>query len=393
MCYLPIHFANCSFGYLIFRRLGVSVPLSIGGIGLYSVLWTTAGTVTYLGEASEVLCLFFLLGSTLAFLSKKRGATTLSAVLFLVAMRTKEFAIMTPAVFGALALFLAPPSSARQTLLWIVRRLWMHLVIGLVFGMAYLSLIPQMRANILPGNPYHLQPDVGTILDSWSYYIALIFGQEYTILAHMPRVCGAALGAVLIYSLVRREFAVLFSLAGFVLFLLPASMLPNQREAFYALTPQLFLILLGCLLLERLFAIFSKSERVRWVAAVVVALTLMSWAATFRRSSYFGNRVSFITTVRSVSAVTAAEVTVLVPKLTAKTHLYINNRDQTAWLFAPGPCAYFKVATRGLPISCVMDQPADALRRLYASDQGPKYFLDYKQDGSLTLADASPGPD
>ncbi len=345
ICYLAIHSVNCAFGYFLFRRLGVSVPLSIAGIGLFGGLWTTAATVTYLGEV-DMLCLFFLLGSALTFVSEKRGATVLSAVLFLLALRTKEFAIMTPAVFAILGLFMAPQSSARQKVLWVARRLWMHLVIGITFGIVYLTFIPQMRKFAPPGSPYHMQMDARTILDSWSYYIALIFGQDGTILEHLPLVCGLAVGAILIYSLIRRDLPVLFSLSAFVLFLLPVSMLANQRAQFYAYAPQMFLILAGCLLLERAIALFSKREPVRWAAAVGVALALMSWVVELRRSPYFRNRMAWTLMVRSTSATTAADVQVLLPKLAPGSHIYINNGDQTPWLFVPGPCAYFQVARR-----------------------------------------------
>jgi len=201
-------------------------------------------------------------------------------------------------------------------------------------------------------------------------------------------VVGLVIGAILVYSLIRRDKAVLYALAGFVLFLLPVSLLPNQRAPFYTYAPQMFLILLGCLLLERLFAV-SKREMVRWVAAVAVALAMMSWTASFRRSAYFLNRVSFTNTVRSTTAVSAADALRLLPKVASGSHIYVNHGDQMPWLFVPGPCAFFQVLQKDSTIECVMNQPKDALRTLYVKDPGPKQFLDYKEDGSLTIADGT----
>jgi hypothetical protein len=53
--FLLIHAANCAMGFVLFRRLGVGVPLSIAAIGVYGSLWTTAETATYLGAVFDVV--------------------------------------------------------------------------------------------------------------------------------------------------------------------------------------------------------------------------------------------------------------------------------------------------------------------------------------------------
>ena len=92
----------------------------------FATLSTTAQTATYLGAIFDVLCLFLMLASILAFLSRKPGAAVLSALLFFLALRTKEFAIVLPVLLLAIAYF-------EKTL----RRLWIHFAIWAVFLVQY----------------------------------------------------------------------------------------------------------------------------------------------------------------------------------------------------------------------------------------------------------------
>ena len=105
LCFLSIHFANLLLGFFLLRRLGASVPLSLASLCVFATLSTTAQTVTYLGATFDVLCLFLMLASILAFLSKKPGTAPLSAVLFFLALRTKEFAIVLPVLLLAIAYY------------------------------------------------------------------------------------------------------------------------------------------------------------------------------------------------------------------------------------------------------------------------------------------------
>jgi hypothetical protein len=233
-----------------------------------------------------------------------------------------------------------------------------------------------------------MQFDVPTILGSFSYYTALIVGQDETVLAHLPCVFGLVFGAVLAYGAFRRDAALLFSMAAYILTLLPVSMLPNQRATFYAYAPQMFLILLVCVLSERAIALLPKRATLQWAAAVGVALAMMSWALSFRRSDYFGNRMTFYLNMRMESATSAAAALTLLPEIAKGAHLYVNHGDRNPWLFVS--CAYFQLRQKDMTVTCVTHQPEATLRTLYAADRGPKYLLDYKEGGALTVEDVSP---
>jgi hypothetical protein len=54
----------------------------------------------------------------------------------------------------------------------------------------------------------------------------------------------------------------------------------------------------------------------------------------------------------------------------------------------PGPCDYLKLLRHDRTISCVIMQPEKDLLEPYGRDPGGlggKYFLDYREDGSLQI--------
>ncbi|MGA3023603.1 MAG: hypothetical protein ABSF98_02415 [Bryobacteraceae bacterium] len=381
-CQLAIHLANCLLAFLLFRRLGAGVPLSLAGIGLWGSLSATALTATYLGEAFDVICLFFLLGSTLAVLSEKRGAAALSAVLFLAALRSKEFAIVTPFLLTVLVGLQPPRLPFRQTLARLGRRLWMHYLILTVFGLRYLFLLPRYLAIAGRQDPYHMDFRMATVLNSLSWYTAQVFGVR----SLPPLMLAVLLAAIFAWAVVRRRAGMAFGLAAYVLTLLPVCFMPNIRVPYWLYAPQLFLILAVCLLLEEVLALCCAREGLRWAAAACIALVCLSAATRFRRSP-----VLWHMEVRRACMRTASDARVQLPRLGPGTHLYVNNGRETPWLFLAGPCDYFKVISKQQSIFCVLGRPADQLRALYESDKGPKYFVDYRKDGSITVAATNGG--
>jgi hypothetical protein len=386
-CLLAIHFANCGMACLLFRRLGASVPIAIAGLGVFGSLWTTAQSATYPGEADDVICLFFLLASVLALLQDRRGAAILSAVFFLAALRSKEFAIVTPLPLTVLVAMRLPRMSFRNILVSTARRLWMHYVILLVFGLWYVWLFLHYRA---PGSAYVMDPRVTTVLKSLAWYTALVFGADNSSWLFPPLLLAVGLGAVLGWAIFRRRAGIAFGICAYVLTLLPVCLITN-RAPFYVYAPQVFLILVLCLLAEEALALPGSRERQRWVAALCVALACFSWCVWFRRSPYFRTRMDWNLMVRRTSWRTAQDVNAQFPPLGPGTHVYVNHgRDTVPWLFT-APCPYLMLLNRQRGIYCVADQPTDQLRASYAADRGPKYLVDYRDDGSITLTDRA-GP-
>ena len=194
ICFLAIHFTNCVLAFVLFRKLGLRRLLAFAAIGVYGALSTTAQTATYLAASFDVLCTLFLLGSTLAILSERKRLWLLSALLYLLALRSKEFGIVIPVVLTALlALRLDKDLAPRRMAAEIGRRLWVHYAILLAFAARYLWLARDMRAKIPAGSPYYLDFSLTTVLKSFQYYAALVFGAE----EHLAAVAAAVVLAML----------------------------------------------------------------------------------------------------------------------------------------------------------------------------------------------------
>jgi len=373
-CLIAIHFANCGLAFWLFRRLGVSIPVAIAGVGLFGSLWTTAQTATYLGEAFDPICLFFLLGCVLAMLAERE---ILSAILFLAALRSKEFAIVTPFLLTVLVALRVPRVGLGLALL---RRLWLHYLILIVFGLRYVFLYRAYKADLAPDNLYRMDVHVSTVLRSLAYYTGLVFGKEES-WQRIPLVLlGVVLVVILGWAILRRRAGIAFGLTAYVMTALPVLLMPHIRAAYWIYAPQVFLILALGLMAEEGLAFVPK--RMRWISAVGLAVGCLGWCAAFRNDGYFRDRVSWITDVRRISARTARDVNAGFPRMGPGTHVYVSHvPDATPWLFVAGPCSYLRIVNREESITCVLDAP----RATYEKDAGPKYLVDYREDGSVTL--------
>ena len=272
----------------------------------------------------------------------------------------------------------------------LVRRLWLHYLILIIFGIRYVLLYRQYRVGLAPDNLYRMDFHVTTVLTSLSYYTSLIFGEEEARWKIPPVLLAVVLALILVWAILRRRAGIALGLTAYVLTALPVFLMPRVRSAYWVYAPQMFLILALGLLLEEILSRLTKRERVRWVTAVCLTVACMSGCIAFRRSDYFRDRERWNVDVRRISARTAREANALFPRLGPGTHVYVNHaRDTSPWLFVPGPCSYLQLINRQSSIICVLNDPADQLRALYLSDSGPKYFVNYREDGSIRVTDGS----
>ena len=376
LCFLSIHLANLVLGFFLLRRLGASALAALAALCAFATLNTTAQTATYLGAIFDVLCLCLMLASTLAFLSKKPTAV-LSAVLFFLALRTKEFAIVLPVLLLAIAYY-------EKTL----RRLWIHLSIWAVFLIQYALLIRRMIPTIPAGNPYTIHADPRTILTSFLYFTSLIFHEE----SH-PRRAPAILLLVVemaVYAAYRRRGWILWTLAAYALTLLPVAIIPGNRAQFYVYAPAMFLLFAAALTLEDLVALATANSRQRWIAvAAATAIVLLS-VALFQKGPYSKNRIAFTLFQRRSAQRTAADLSTLLPRLVPDSQLLIYQGGNVSWLLFPGPCDYLNLPLRRQAYNCILSNTSDDARKQYAAQKPPKYYLEYSADGSLRLGDGGP---
>ncbi|MDP8989646.1 MAG: hypothetical protein M3N41_06140 [Acidobacteriota bacterium] len=377
LCFLSIHFANLVLGFFLLRRMGASALASLGALCVFATLSSTAQTVTYLGAIFDVLCLFLMLASTLAFLSKKPGTAALSALLFFLALRTKEFAIVLPVLLLGIAYY-------EKTL----HRLWIHLSLWAVFLIQYALLIRRMIPSMPAGNPYTIHADPRTILTSFLYFTSLIFHEE----AH-PRRAGVLLllvVAMAAYAICRRRGWIWWNLAAYALTLLPVAIIPGNRSEFYLYAPAIFLLFAAALTLEDLIALATADQRGRWIAVAAATAVVLLSVVLFQKGPYFKNRVAFTLFQRQSAQRTASDLTTLLPGIPPDSWLYVYQGANPSWLLIPGPCDYLNLPLRRQVYHCLVSSSLQDTRQQYAAQKPPKYYLLYSANGSLRLRDGGP---
>jgi hypothetical protein len=381
-CFLAIHFAVCAMAFVMFRRLGLRSPMAIAVIGVLGTLSTTAHTATYLAASFDVVCTFFLLGSTLAILSERRSFWFLSALLYLLALRSKEFGIVIPVFLTALIAIRAPNGMApRRMALEIGRRLWLHYAILLAFGVRYLWLARDLRTRLPAGTPYYMSFKPAAALKSLAYYAALVFGVE----DHYIGLVGALMLVILAYAVVRRRGMILFGLSAYLLTLLPVSLLPNIRATFYVYGPQVFLLFAVALFLQDILDLAFSGDSIRWWVSMCAALSVLTAASSFRMSDYFKDRIHWSWMVRSVSGKSAASMRKQLAGIGPSSHIYVSSGQETPWLLAYGDCVYPRLLFHSYSIQCTIQKPEPELLTLYERDYSEKYFVDYAPDGELSV--------
>ena len=390
VCLLAVHFFVCILVFVLLRRLGIRLPLALAGTAAFGCLPCTPTAATYLGGgAPDVLCTLFLLGSTLALLSERRWQWVLSAVLYLLALRSKEWGIVIPIFLTALVIVRqAPGSTVRRLLTEVGKRLWIHYLILLVFGACYLRLAAQIQTTFPAGTPYHVQPRLGTIYESLVYYTSLIVvGWNES---PWRWVIFSALVLICLYALARRRGLILFGTLAYVVTLLPVSIIPNQRIPYYAYGPQIFLILVVCLFLEDMLDLLWKQPGRRWTVGACAAIVLLTGVSSVRTSPSYLNGIRWGWMLRETSWRTARNAQAQLSTIGPGSHVYVESGQSIPWLFRPGPGTFLQVLRNDYSIETIIEKPESEMQALYDRDNAEKYLVDYAPDGSLTTRLAAP---
>jgi hypothetical protein len=387
--FLSVHFLNCILVFALLRRLGTRLLLALAGVAAFGCLPCTAQTATYLAACFDALCTFFLLGSTLALLSQRRWQWVLSAVLYLLALRSKEWGIVIPVFLTALVIVRqAPGSTPRRLLIEVGKRLWAHYLILLVFGACYLRLAAQIQTTIPAGSPYHFQPRLGIIYESLVYYTSLItVGWNES---PWRWVIFTALVLICLYALARRRGLILFGALAYILTLLPVSMIPNIRSPFYAYGPQIFLILVVCLFLEDILDLVWRRPAPRWLAGACAAMLVLTSVSSVRASPSYLNGIHWTWMVREASWRTARDAQAQLSTIGPGSHVYVESGEAVPWLFVVDRGTFLRVWRNDYSTEAITEKPESEMRALYDRDNAEKYLIDYAPDGSFTTRLAAP---
>ena len=265
LVWLALHTVNCVLAYAIARRFTSHAGALLAGV--LSALWFSANgavgwTTAIFDLFAATLCLAIVL---LRQMSRQRGdriALDLAgAACYLVAIRTKEFAIGMIAV-----LFVLNVLVERQSIRATIRQLLPYLAVFLVYAARYAQLVGTSTWS--SGDPYKPQLSVSSIATNLALYVSKLFYAETRVesIAVVVVVLMFGVGLAVANGSARR--AALWGIASFIILLSPLLLLPARVDPLYLYAPHFFVALaIGALVTDRL--------RATAAAALVVAAILI----------------------------------------------------------------------------------------------------------------------
>lgn len=364
--FVALHLLNVALGFLIARRLLRSNRMAFCAALLFGCWSSSIDAVTWVAAVFDLVCCTLVLAAILTHLARK--SPWLVAALLAVAIRSKEIAIVLPALLLAdEALVSLRFNRAR----WIdvARRYAPMLAVSGIFAACYLRLY--LGAPVPESHPYHLTLGPGTFFQGMNFYLGA--------LTNFPA-AGAAMAAVFLAALLvftaLRWRAESFGWLGFTLFLLPVLFLASHRAPLYLYLPALFFwIGLMGLAHRALESIPRVSEAA--AGALLIALTLAAVVIQYR--TFYLPKVAWSLHTFAIFRSNIAQVERIAPSLAPDTAIFISGLPVYLNVFDFGPCYSVRLVYREPRVTCVIDKSAEETRRLFAAQTGPKLLLSYSE--------------
>ena len=370
---LCLHLVNFTLVYAVSRRLLNSSPIyALIAATLFGANPSTISSVWYLGAIFDVLCTGFLLASLIAYLDDR---VVVSALLFFFALRSKEFAVVFPAL---LVLFELRTRRYR----W--RRIAPHCLILGVILLAYATHLREYIEELQPDNPYVTSFAPVSLFATLNRYLAIVLYRG----GPDPDVTGQfywiVLALLLGFAAAFRRFWVFFGVFGFVALLLPVLIIPRQVSDFYVYGPSAFLAIalvdvLRWIVERRGYTLAGAAA----YAAVVAGMPLLF------RTQQDHLRVDVFRGSRQIMFRDAQPVLNYQLRFGHGAHYYVSGLQPYVNPFSSGPCYFLQIYYRDPDIRCFIEMPTEQLEALYEADTSERYFFDYR-DANLTLRASSP---
>ena len=282
---LGIHVFNCLLLFWIAKRY-----ISVGGAFLAAVL---AGTWVIANDAVIwTAAIFDLFGATLCLFSiylwqiGKRNQNTwfviLGAIVYFLAIRTKEFAITLPLLIFAMAILLEGESWKSA-----LKRLWPYWLVMGILGVWYLHLL--IKSPYIGGNDAYSLHIAGVWSNLIYYFDALFYENLWD-----PRrsVWHKVHQALYVISIACLAYAIwvsnnyrkvlIVSIWGFLLLLGPTLLLKNHLGELYLYAPHFFLAF-------GIGGLFSTNRLLRWPVILLAGL-LVFWPLS---TQWYGDKANF----------------------------------------------------------------------------------------------------
>jgi hypothetical protein len=284
MC-LGLHLVNVTLLLALARRLmrswwaAAAVAVAFG-------TWSAAiEGATWIADIFDVLGNTWILAALLTFSSRRWSVRAASVALFYLALRTKEAAIVLPAMMVVMVIVSCPRkewvSEAKRTL-------WPHLLLALIFVAVYAPMLAQHQRVESPNNPYRMEFRARAFFEGLGFYTSsMLYGGPWPV-GRLIRWTVAM--AALVAGLRWRARGTLVGLAGFVIFLAPVIFMPHQRQVIYLYIPAgFFALALGGAAED---AAARMPIRLEWREPAAVAMILLCvvalphWANMRRRAAW-----------------------------------------------------------------------------------------------------------
>jgi glycosyltransferase involved in cell wall biosynthesis len=367
-----LHALNCVLLYAIAARYTGPAGALIAALlaatwfsSLIAVGWPAAIFDLF----GATLCLATVLLRQLAIKSGGRlGYDIAGAVCYLLAVRTKEFAIGTLGV-----LFLMGLLAERQSLRSTIRQLTPY---GIVFAVLAARYVP-LLATAAPaeGDPYHLVFTVSTAVASLRFHLATLFYANVVGRWDIAVVAAGLAGALLIATSPQRR-VVAFGLAGFAIMLGPTLFLVTTADtayhALYLYTPHFFMALV-------VGALFGH-RRLSRVLIVAVALALF---LSPMRTGHRRNVVQFYYELGAANQAMLDTAVELLTPLPKGATVFISGVKPYFNPFWTQPGNALKVAFKDFDLAVEVEKPEDELVAKFCGTAGARRFLRF--EGTLAM--------
>ncbi len=374
--FVALHLVNVVLAFSIARRLLDSDKTAFCAALLFGCWGSALTAPTWVAAVFDLLCCTLILAATLVHLAGKSPWLTLG--LFVLAIRTKEIAIMLPLLLLT-AEAAGPTRWNKEWLRNTARTIAPTLIATAVYAVVYFRL--HQRYPLPEPNPYHLTVGIGSFTSGMQIYLG-----AFLYYARLRTVMAIGFMLALAASVALRWRAESIGLLGFLLFLLPVLFLPRQRVPLYLYLPSAFfwigLIALAWRLLQWLTRDFNAARLQIHNLLIALALFAIGWQFWFH---YIPSKVWALNHFR-VFRLNIEQLKRIMPSPEANTRLFITGLPNYMNVFDFGPCHSVRLAYRQRGMDCVIYKSPEETRKLFDAHSGPKLLLFYK-DGEIKAAE------
>jgi hypothetical protein len=275
---LALHLVNMTLLLVLARRL-MRCWWAAAATALAYGTWSAAiEGATWMAGIFDVLGDTLMLGVMLTFTSPRWWVRAGSVPLYYLAVRTKETAIVLPALLLVVVLVSHPRPAMRVV--------WPHVLMAAVFAAVYVPLLAQHQRVEDASNPYRMEFSARVFGEGLFYYVSrMLYGGPWP----MGRLIRWTTALVALSAgLAWRTRAALVGMAGFVIFLGPVIFMAHQRQALYLYIPGAFFVLALGGALEAAAQRLRAREETRKAAAVgmiLLCVAALPHRANMRRRS------------------------------------------------------------------------------------------------------------